>query len=169
MRKFKGKPFEITLSYDSDKVVERTIAQYLQSEWAKVGLKMNIIGEEEQAHRDRLKQGEFDLSFNISWGTPYDPQSFLGGMRQPVYGDYAAQQGIPEKAMIDDKILNALEAIDDKKRQEDYAYVLKTLHDQAIYIPISYEQNRAIFAKKITGVGFNPSQFEIPLQRMAVN
>ncbi|GAB7222653.1 nickel ABC transporter substrate-binding protein [Vibrio owensii] len=168
VRKLNGKPFEITLSYDSDKVVERTIAQYLQSEWSKVGLKMNLVGEEEQAHRDRLKQGDFDLSFNISWGTPYDPQSFLGGMRKPVYGDYAAQQGIPEKAEIDKNILEALEAIDETERQAHYTYVLKTLHEQAIYIPISYEQNRAIFNKRVEGVGFNPSQFEIPLQRMSV-
>ncbi|MDF6012220.1 nickel ABC transporter substrate-binding protein [Vibrio harveyi] len=168
VRKLNGKPFEVTLSYDSDKVVERTIAQYLQSEWSKVGLKMNLVGEEEQAHRDRLKQGDFDLSFNISWGTPYDPQSFLGGMRKPVYGDYAAQQGIPEKAEIDKNILEALEANDETERQAHYTYVLKTLHEQAIYIPISYEQNRAIFNKRVEGVGFNPSQFEIPLQRMSV-
>ncbi|TDE24451.1 nickel ABC transporter, nickel/metallophore periplasmic binding protein [Vibrio owensii] len=168
VRKLNGKPFEITLSYDSDKVVERTIAQYLQSEWSKVGLKVNLVGEEEQAHRDRLKQGDFDLSFNISWGTPYDPQSFLGGMRKPVYGDYAAQQGIPEKAEIDKNILEALEEIDETERQAHYTYVLKTLHEQAIYIPISYEQNRAIFNKRVEGVGFNPSQFEIPLQRMSV-
>lgn len=163
-----GKPFEIVLSYDSDKVVERSIAQFLQSEWAKLGLTMKLIGEEEQAHRDRLKQGDFDLSFNISWGTPYDPQSFLGGMRKPVYGDYAAQQGIAEKAEIDKNILQALESVDEAKRQAHYSYVLKTLHDQAIYIPISYERNRAIFSNKVENVGFNPSQFEIPLQRMSV-
>jgi nickel transport system substrate-binding protein len=163
-----GKPFEITLSYDSDKVVEKSIAQYLQSEWAKVGLTMKLIGEEEQAHRDRLKQGDFDLSFNISWGTPYDPQSFLGGMRYPVYGDYAAQQGLAEKAKIDESILKALESVDEAERQALYTYVLETLHSQAIYIPISYEQNRAIFSNKVEGVGFNPSQFEIPLQRMSL-
>ncbi|MCG3734107.1 nickel ABC transporter, nickel/metallophore periplasmic binding protein [Vibrio cincinnatiensis] len=168
IRQLNGKPFEITLSYDSDKVVERTIAQYLQSEWSKVGLKMNLVGEEEQAHRDRLKQGDFDLSFNISWGTPYDPQSFLGGMRKPVYGDYAAQQGMPEKAAIDNHILAALEAIDEAERQAHYTYVLKTLHEQAIYIPITYEQNRAIFNRRVQHVGFNPSQFEIPFQRMSV-
>lgn len=168
VRKKDGKPFEITLSYDSDKVVEKSIAQYLQSEWAKVGLTMKLIGEEEQAHRDRLKQGDFDLSFNISWGTPYDPQSFLGGMRYPVYGDYAAQQGIPEKAKIDASILAALESVDETERQALYGYVLKTLHEQAIYIPISYEQNRAIFNNNVKDVGFNPSQFEIPLQRMSL-
>ncbi|MGL6313891.1 nickel ABC transporter substrate-binding protein [Vibrio sp. WXL103] len=168
VRKRDGKTFEIVLSYDSDKVVERTIAQYLQSEWAKVGLTMKLVGEEEQAHRDRLKHGDFDISFNISWGSPYDPQSFLGAMREPVYGDYEAQQGIPEKPEIDKQILLALEATDETVRQQHYSYVLETLHNQAIYIPITYEQNRAVYNQSVDNVGFNPSQFEIPLQRMTV-
>ncbi len=168
LRERDGKPLEITLSYDSDKIVERTIAQYLQSEWAKVGIVIKLVGEEAQANRDRLKQGNFDLSFNISWGTPYDPQSFLGSMRKPVYGDYIAQQGIPEKAQIDENILKALSSTNEADRQKHYSYVLKTLHNQAIYIPITYEQNRAIFNQNVNQVGFNPSQFEIPLQKMSI-
>ena len=161
-----GKIFEITLSYDSDKVIEKTIAQYLQSEWSKSGVKLNLVGEEEQAHRDRLKGGEFDISFNISWGTPYDPQSFLGSMRKPVYGDMIAQQGLKEKAKIDESILLALETVDETARQELYTYILETLHKEAVYIPLTYERNRAVFNKKLQNVSFNPSQFEIPIDRM---
>lgn len=163
-----NKPFEIVLSYDSNKVIEKTIAQYLQSEWGKSGIKLTLLSEEEQAHRDRLKQGNFDLSFNISWGTPYDPQSFLGGMRKPVYGDYAAQQGLTQKQKIDDSILAALEAVDEKSRQDHYSYVLETLHNEAVYIPLTYERNRVIYSDKVKKVAFNPSQFEIPMQRMMV-
>ena len=38
------------------------------------------------------------MVFNICWGMPYDPQSSLAAMRAPVYGDYAAQQGLEDKA-----------------------------------------------------------------------
>jgi nickel transport system substrate-binding protein len=166
VRKKDGRPLEITLTYDSDKVIEKTIAQYLQSVWGKAGVKMNIVGEEEQAHRDRLKAGDFDLSFNISWGTPYDPQSFLGAMRKPVYGDYVAQQGLKDKQKLDAAILKALEAVDMKERQAHFTYIFKTLHHEAVYLPLTYERNRAIFSDKVQSVGFNPSQFEIPMQRM---
>lgn len=164
-----GTRLELTLSYDSDKVIEKTIGQYLQGEWGKNGIKLNLIGEEEQAHRDRLKHGNFEVSFNISWGTPYDPQSFLGGMRKPVYGDYAAQQGLAEKERLDDTILKALESVDEARRQELFTYVLTTLHEAAVYIPLTHERNRAIFRNRVKNVGFNPSQFEIPLQRMDVD
>ncbi len=167
VRKKQGQKFEITLTYDSDKVIERVIAQYLQSMWAKAGISMHVVGEEEQSHRDRLKVGNFDISFNSSWGIPYDPQSFLGGMRKPaVHGDYAAQQGLANKAQIDQTILAVLKSVDEQKRQELYTWILTTLHDSAVYLPLTYEQNRAIFSQKVKQVDFNPSQFEILLQRM---
>ncbi|MFR2271176.1 MAG: ABC transporter substrate-binding protein, partial [Clostridium sp.] len=145
-----------------------TIAEFYQSELAKVGIKLEISGEEEQAYRDRMKAGDFDITFNISWGSPYDPQSFLAGMRMPVYGDYAAQQGLKEKAQIDETILKALTSTDEEKRQEYYTYVLTTLHEEAVYIPLTYERNRAVYNEKVKNVTFNASQFEVPMEKMKI-
>lgn len=161
-----GKPFEITLYYDSNTASQKTIAQYMQDEFAQVGLKLNIHGEEEQGYRDRQKAGDFDMVFDISWGMPYDPQSFLSGMKLPVYGDYLAQQGLSEKAQIDASITKALISTDEKERQALYRYVLETLHNQAVYIPLTYERNRAIAIKSLKGIEFAPSQFDIPFEKM---
>jgi nickel transport system substrate-binding protein len=87
-------------------------------------------------------------------------------MRKPVYGDMIAQQGLKDKAKIDESILLALEAVDETERQELYTYVLETLHEEGVYIPLTYERNRAVFSSKVQNVTFNPSQFEIPLDRM---
>ncbi|OCG08759.1 nickel ABC transporter, nickel/metallophore periplasmic binding protein [Gilliamella sp. wkB178] len=161
-----GKPFEITLYYNSNATSQKTIAQYMQDEFAQVGLKLNIHGEEEQGYSDRLKIGDFDMVFDISWGMPYDPQSFLASMKLPVHGDYMAQQGLAEKAQIDASISKALIATDDKTRQQLYAYVLETLHNEAVYIPLTYERNRAIAIKSLQGIEFAPSQFDIPFTKM---
>ena len=163
-----GKELSIVLNYCSDSVTEKTIAEFYQSELAKVGIKLEISGEEEQAYRDRMKAGDFDITFNISWGSPYDPQSFLAGMRMPVYGDYAAQQGLKEKAQIDKTILKALTSTDEEKRQEYYTYVLTILHEEAVYIPLTYERNRAVYNEKVKNVTFNASQFEVPMEKMKI-
>ena len=115
-----------------------------------------------------MKSGEFDITFNISWGSPYDPQSFLAGMRMPVYGDYAAQQGLEQKEEIDETILKALTSTDEEKRQEYYTYVLTTLHEEAVYIPLTYERNRAVYNERVKNVTFNPSQFEVPMEKMTL-
>ncbi|XOB63080.1 nickel ABC transporter substrate-binding protein [Campylobacterota bacterium DY0563] len=163
-----GKDLEIILNYDSNKVTDNNIAEFLQSQYGKIGVHLNIKGEEEQAYRDRMKTGDFVITFNIGWGVPYDPQSFLGGMRKPVYGDYMAQQGLKNKKELDNQILLALKSTDEVKRQEHYKYVLETLHNQAVYLPLTYKRNRAIFNEKVKGVSFNISQYEVPMEKMEI-
>ena len=129
---------------------------------------MHLLGEEEQAYEDRLKTGEFTFTFNISWGVPYDPQSFLGAMTQNVYGDYKAQLGLKNKKELDENILSALKSVSEKKRQKHYKYVLETLHNQAVYLPLTYDVNKAIFNDKVKGVGFNISKYEVPFEKMSI-
>lgn len=161
-----GKEMKISLLYNSDSVTEKTIAEYLQSEYGKLGIGLDIKGEEEQSYRDNMKAGHFDMVFNICWGTPYDPQSSLAAMRQPVYGDYAAQQGLPDKAEIDEAITEILVSTDEEKRQELYSFVLTRLHEDAVYIPLTYECNKAIYTSKLKEVGFTQTQYEVPFGQM---
>ena len=72
IRQKDGKKLELELLYNSDSVTEKTIAEYLQSEYLKLGISINIHGEEEQSYRDSMKAGNFDMVFNICWGMPYD-------------------------------------------------------------------------------------------------
>ncbi|KJF28220.1 nickel ABC transporter substrate-binding protein [Clostridium aceticum] len=169
IREKDGMPLQIEMHYNADNVTERTIAEYLQDEMRKVGINLSITGEEEQAYRDRMKNGGFSITFNMPWGTPYDPHSFLGAMRMPaVYGDYAAQQGLEEVQKLHDTILKAFIATDEIQRQEYYDYILTYLHDEAIYVPLTFERNRAVYNEKVKNVTFNPSQYEVPLDRMYI-
>ncbi|MEK5230649.1 nickel ABC transporter substrate-binding protein [Lysinibacillus sp. FSL K6-0232] len=167
VRKKDGKELTLNLYYNSDTASEKTISEYLQSEFGKLGVALKIAGEEEQSYRDRQKAGDFDIIFDISWGTPYDPQSFISAMKLPVYGDYYAQQGLPNKAELDQNIADVLISTDEQARQELFTKILTTLHDEAVYIPLTYERNRAVFVDGLKNVTFNPSQFEIPFEKMS--
>ncbi|NNJ30797.1 nickel ABC transporter substrate-binding protein [Lacrimispora defluvii] len=166
IREKDGTPLKLTLLYNSDSVTEKTISEYLQSEYGKLGIALEIKGEEEQSYRDNMKTGNFDMVFNICWGTPYDPQSSLAAMRQRVYGDYAAQLGLEDKAEIDQAITDILVSTDEEKRQELYRFVLTRLHEDAVYIPLTYECNKAIYGSDLKGVGFTQTQYEVPFAQM---
>ena len=161
-----GKKLELDLLYNSDSVTEKTISEYLQSEYLKLGISMNIHGEEEQSYRDNMKAGNFDMVFNICWGMPYDPQSSLAAMRAPVYGDYAAQQGLADKAEIDQAITNILISTDEAERQALYDFVLTRLHEDAVYIPLTYECNKALYTSDLQGVHFGTDQYDVPFADM---
>lgn len=162
VREKDGQKMELELLYNSDSVTEKAIAEYLQSEYQKLGVSLNIHGEEEQSYRDSMKAGNFDMVFNICWGTPYDPQSSLAAMRAPVYGDFAAQQGLEDKADIDDAITEILVSTDEERRQELYTFVLTRLHEDAVYIPLTYECNKAIYRSDLQGFHFTQTQYEVP-------
>ena len=162
IREKDGQKLNIDLLYNSDSVTEKAIAEYLQSEYQKIGISLNIHGEEEQSYRDNMKAGNFDMVFNICWGTPYDPQSSLAAMRAPVYGDYAAQLGLEDKADIDQAITDILVSTDEAKRQELYTFVLTRLHEDAVYIPLTYECNKAIYRSDLQGFHFTQTQYEVP-------
>ena len=162
IRERDGQKLNIDLLYNSDSVTEKAIAEYLQSEYQKIGISLNIHGEEEQSYRDNMKAGNFDMVFNICWGTPYDPQSSLAAMRAPVYGDYAPQLGLEDKADIDQAITDILVSTDETKRQELYTFVLTRLHEDAVYIPLTYECNKAIYRSDLQGFHFTQTQYEVP-------
>lgn len=166
VREKDGMTLKLTLLYNSDSVTEKTIAEYLQSEYGKLGIGLEIKGEEEQSYRDNMKAGNFDMVFNICWGLPYDPQSSLAGMRQRVYGDYAAQQGLADKAEIDKAITEIMVSTDEEKRQELYRFVLTRLHKDAVYIPLTYECNKAVYRSDLKGIGFTQTQYEVPFAQM---
>lgn len=161
-----GQPLAISLLYNSNSVTEKNIAEYLQHEFGKLGMKVSISGEEEQSYRDNMKNGKFDMVFNICWGTPYDPQSSLSAMRQRVYGDYAAQLGLDDKAEIDKAITAIPTTTDKEERQKLYTYVLTHLHEDAVYIPLTFECNKALFTKDLKGVGFTQTQYEVPFTQI---
>ncbi|WP_147565749.1 nickel ABC transporter substrate-binding protein [Clostridium tyrobutyricum] len=161
-----GRKCTITLYFNSNNAQERTISESIQNDFKAVGVDMKIVGEEKQAFLDRQKSGDFDLQYSLSWGTPYDPQSYMSSWRQPAHGDYQAQSGLEKKKWLDQTITSVMTEPDEVKRKKMYKEILTYINDQCIYIPISYSRTKVVFVKGLKGVGFNESQYEIPFEKM---
>ena len=161
-----GERCEITIYYNSNNAQERTISEYLQSDMKAVGVSLKIVGEEKQAFLDRQKTGDFDLQYSLSWGTPYDPQSYVSSWRIPAHGDFQAQKGLARKAWLDQSIGKVLIEPDQNKRQQLYRDILTYIHDECIYLPLTYSRTKAVHIPALKGVTFKPSQYEIAFEKM---
>lgn len=167
IREKDGKPMELILSYNINNAAEKDIAELMQDDFKKIGVKLSILGEEKQAFLDRQKNGDFDLQYSLSWGTPYDPASFVSSFRIPAHADYQGQKGLKNKAEIDNIIGELLITPDDDRRQQLYTQLFTILADEAVYIPLTYSRTKAIYSGELNHVGFNPSQYEIPFEKMS--
>lgn len=78
VREKDGKQLNIDLLYNSDSVTEKSIAEYLQSEYQTIGVALNIHGEEEQSYRDNMKAGNFDMVIQHLLGHPIRPAVLSG-------------------------------------------------------------------------------------------
>ena len=70
--------------------------------------------------------------------------------------------GLEDKADIDDAITEILVSTDEERRQELYTFVLTRLHEDAVYIPLTYECNKAIYRSDLQGFHFTQTQYEVP-------
>lgn len=166
LREKQGVPLRLVFSYNSSNAGERQIAEVVQSDFRQIGVTVDLLGEEKQAYLDRQKSGDFDLQYSLSWGTPYDPQSYVSSFRIPAHADYQGQKGLPNKAEIDAMIDAVLIEPDEAKRQGLYRQIFLTLAQEGVYIPLTYSRTKAVFSPTLHGVGFTPSQYEIAFEKM---
>jgi nickel transport system substrate-binding protein len=138
----------------------------IQGDLRKLGIQVNLLGQEEDAFEKRHLNGEFGLTFNETWGAPYDPHSFMSSMRVPSHADYQAQLGLAQKADLDAKIGEVLVSTDPAKRQRLYTELLTVLHEQAVYLPISYQVGTIVHRPDLTGVAYGATKNEIPFEKM---
>lgn len=161
-----GKKCSMTIYYNSDNAQEGTISEYLQNDFKTVGVELKVIGEEKQSFLDRQKSGDFDLQYSLSWGTPYDPQSYISSFRTPAHGDYQAQIGLEKKKWLDESITNLMIESNEDTRTKMYNEIFIYIHNECVYIPLTYSRTKAVHVPNLKGVEFNPSQYEVPFEKM---
>jgi len=166
IRTKEGKPLEVELAFVGNDAREKAISEAVQANLATVGVKVVLIGEEANSIYARQKDGRFGMIFGNTWGAPYDPHSYLSSMRTPSHADYQAQLGLSMKAEIDDKISRALVSTDETERKNLFRWILTTLHEQAIYLPVSHTTVMEVHRASVDHVGFEGTVNEIPFEKM---
>jgi len=161
-----GEELAIELVFVGNDPVMKAIGEVIQGDLQKVGIRVALLGQEEDAFEKRHLTGEFGMTFNETWGAPYDPHSFLSSMRVPSHADYQAQLGLAMKADLDAKIGEVLVSTDETKRRRLYSELLTLLHEQAVYLPISYQVGVVVSRPDLTGVVYGATKNEIPFEKM---
>ncbi|MEW9699403.1 nickel ABC transporter substrate-binding protein [Paenibacillus sp. SI8] len=162
VREKDGKPLELELLYEKSDQVLKPMAETLQSEWGAIGVKLNITSLEITEQVKRLRSADFDLYFWSNYGSPYDPHSFINIVATKGFGISESLSGLPMKKELDQQVNDALLSTDESKRQQLYSSILKTLQEQASFLPISYIKKTAVYQKDVKGFVFPANRDENP-------
>lgn len=165
MRQKDGQPLTLALTFDKGSSSQKEEAEYLQSEFKKAGIQLNINGETADKVADRRSSGDYDLMFNQTWGLLYDPQSTMSAFKTKT-GYESATSGIKNKSELYNAIDASFKIQDQSERSKAYESILSTLEDEAIFIPISHGRMTVVAPKDLEGVSFTQSQYELPFNEM---
>jgi nickel transport system substrate-binding protein len=165
IREKDGVPLNVDYCFDGSKADQKAAAEIVQAQAIRVGVNMNLVGEEEDSYITRQRNGEFGLIMNPTWGPPSEPHSFMSSMRVIAHSDYLAQAGLKEKPEIDKEIGEALSSVDETERQAHYKRALTLIHDEYVYLPLYYEAMMAIYRDdRFESVEFGTDRWIIPFE-----
>lgn len=168
VREKDGKLLEIDLMYDSAESIQKAMAETLQSEWAAIGVKLNIEGIELPDQVQRFKDNKFDINFYSNFGAPYDPHTFLNIVSSKGYGFNEAISAYPNKDELIKQMAKVPQTTDEKERQQLYSSILKSIQDQGAIIPVSYMKKTAIYQKNVTNFNFPANRDENPFTGISI-
>ena len=162
IREKDGKPLEIELMYNSAESIQKTMAETLQSEWAGLGVKLNIAGVELTTQVERFKANEFDMNFFSNYGAPYDPHTFVNIVATEGFGFRESISAYPNKEELLNQIAEVQQTTDENERQNLYTGILGSLQEQGAIVPISYIKQVAIYQKNVSNFTFPANRDEHP-------
>lgn len=166
-----GQPFrmkdnqtlQVTIPYRSKEMVHKGILEYLQSAWHEMGIDVQLQAEEPQIYTQKVKAGQFNLTFNDTWGVPYDPHMYIRTMIGENQIGYYAQKGTAISSTFTNHVEKVIRTTDENERRVQYEAILQGIHEEAMLIPISYRTNYLVAKHRVHGLQFTPHQYEIPL------
>jgi len=168
VREKDGQLLEIEMMYDSAESIQKAMAETLQSEWAAIGVKLNITGVELADQVQRFKDNDFDINFFSNYGAPYDPHTFINIVAKEGFGFNEAISAYPNKEELLKQIARIPQTTDEAERQQLYTSVLTSLQDQGAIVPISYIKKTAIYQKDVTNFHFSANRDENPFTGISI-
>lgn len=160
-----GQPLALTLYYDSNSSSQKTQAELIQHALKGSGIQLEIVGEESTSIANRRATGEYDLLFNQTWGLAYDPQSTIAAFTSDSAYKHTTS-GIAQADELYKKIDEVMVSTDEASRQSLYADIMKMVHDEAVFIPITNGRVTVVAPKNLDGISFKQTQYELPFEQM---
>lgn len=160
-----GNQLAMKFYYDVNSSSQKTQAEFIQNTMKKIGIHLEIIGEESSSIANRRSTGDYDLLFNQTWGLAYDPQSTIAAFTSHS-SYYHTTSGIAKADELYKKIEEVMVSTDEETRKSLYADILTMVHDEAVFIPITNGRVTIVAPKSLQGISFKQTQFELPFERM---
>ena len=117
----------------------------------------------------------WDIAYSETWGPPYDPTSKLWDMTHGHFSGWCSQEAdapaVTNMASMTinefgTKVRQLSTTVDPAARTALYSEVLTTLHNEAIFLPLTAKRNTAVTSTGVAGFKFGYMEYDLPLANL---
>ena len=159
-----GKPLQWTMIIDTELFPQaKSMAEVVQAELKQVGIEMQIRQVNSGGRADALESADFDMTFGITYGAPYDPHSSLKDLFSST-GEGSNHGGFYADAELDRMIDQVLKTQNEDDRKTQYTKIWQYLDEKAVAIPVLFSQRVYALNKRVQGFDLAGTEYELDLQ-----
>ncbi len=153
---------QLELIYIGNNSSQKAMGEILREQLKEIGIFLKLVPTEITIYKNKTTAGAFDMCFDGTWGTPYEPLMMLYSFKHYGHLGYAVLENLAQKEQIykaiDSVVLDTSPAT--PAFGQKVAELLTSVYDLNIYIPLTYQKNKAISIKELKGIraGINPAE-----------
>ena len=151
--------------------VGAAIEDDIRIDLAKIGITVETVKMTKEEFNAAQTSGNYHLSFTETWGSPYDPHSYVAGWVANDEGHFSALSNLNSPASRDelfDMITDVLQEEDRLQRRAKWEDLQNYYHQQAISLPLWGKRIPALINTRLGGYEAGNQQFEYPVHRLEV-
>lgn len=168
IREKDGQKMTVHVPYIATKATDKDLVEYFQGEWKKIGVDLELKAMEEDDYWANAKTGNWDMMLTYSWGAPWDPHAWMSALTAKAdhgHPENVSLESLPIKAELDKTIKETLVEPNEEKVDAGYKKALTLLHEEAVYIPITYQSVVSVYRTgELEGVRFAPEENALPVR-----
>ena len=142
------------MEYMAERDSQGDLSQTIEEMKKEIGIDIKPTAMEMMTYMSENNAGNFNISLAETYGSIYDPFTFVNNMDPDMMADAVARQAMLQSEQGMQVLKELASSVDETDVQAAYDFIIKEINDSATLIPITYTSELLVYSDKVASYEF---------------